>query len=58
MMFSFEINKSINDRLSLMNLFHINSILQENEIENPDICNSEEDYVPDKKQCDKVNYAF
>nr|AII78788.1 chitinase [Cnaphalocrocis medinalis] len=25
----------------------------ENEIENPDICNSEEDYVPDKKQCDK-----
>ncbi|CAG9793268.1 unnamed protein product [Diatraea saccharalis] len=25
----------------------------ENEIENPDICTSEDDYVPDKKACDK-----
>nr|WPY04218.1 chitinase type 5 [Clostera anastomosis] len=25
----------------------------ENEIENPDICNSQEDYIADKKKCDK-----
>nr|ASM94206.1 chitinase 1 [Conogethes punctiferalis] len=26
---------------------------EENEIENPDICNSEEDYIPDKTHCEK-----
>lgn len=31
-------------------------MLQENEIENPDICNSQEDYVPDQKECNKVKF--